>query len=169
MKTLYIGRHAKSSWDYPELPDIDRPVTEKGINNTKKVLREMQNKGICIDLLISSYAKRAYETAKIIAAGINYPVEKIDINKNIYRCDENYIFDLLYEISDNIDTIMIIGHNPTLTQFINYFIDKKFDILPTSGIVSMSFDINKWNKIAKAKPKINFILFPKLISSGNIS
>ena len=164
MKTLYIVRHAKSSLEFPELPDIDRPIIEKGINNTKKVVVEMQNRNVRVDLLISSHAKRAYETAKIIATGINYPVEKIEVNKEIYHVDENNIFNMLFALNDDIESIMIIGHNPTLTQFVNLFLSKKIDLLPTSGVVSISFNIKKWNDIVNAKPKINFTFFPKFLN-----
>lgn len=164
MKTLYIVRHAKSSWDFPDLPDIDRPIVDKGINNTRKIVIELNNKKVQVDLLISSHAKRAYETAKIIATGINYPVEKIEVRKGIYRVDRDDIFNILFALNDNIDSVMIVGHNPTLTQFANLFLDKKIDILPTSGVISISFKINNWIGIIKAHPKTNFTLFPKLLN-----
>ncbi|MFA5782094.1 MAG: histidine phosphatase family protein [Bacteroidales bacterium] len=164
MKTLYIVRHAKSSWAFPGLPDIDRPIVDKGINNTKKIVIEMNNRKVQVDLLISSHAKRAYETAKIIATGINYAVEKIEVSEGIYRVNRDDIFNILFALNDTIDSVMIVGHNPTLTQFANLFLDKKIDILPTSGVISISFKINNWIGVIKAKPKTNFTLFPKLLN-----
>lgn len=157
-------RHAKSSWNFPDLPDADRPIVDKGINNTKKIVIELNNRKVQVDLLISSHAKRAYETAKIIATGINYPVEKIEVNKGIYRVDRDDIFNILFALNDNIDSVMIVGHNPTLTQFTNLFLDKKIDILPTSGVISISFEINNWIGVIKAHPKTNFTLFPNLLN-----
>ena len=163
MKTLYIVRHAKSSWDFPELPDIERPVTEKGIYNTKKILADLNNKNISIDLLICSHAKRAYETAKLFSTGLNYPVEKIVVSKGIYQVDTDDIFNLIFGVKDDIDSLMIVGHNPTLTQFANIFLDEKIDLLPTSGVISINFEADNWNEIIKAPHKINFTLFPKLL------
>lgn len=164
MKTLYIVRHAKSSWDFPDLPDIDRPIIEKGINNTKKIATELRNKNIFVDLMICSHAKRARETSKIIAAGINYPIEKIEISKNIYEVSDDDIFDVINEADDNKISLMIIGHNPTLTQFANRFLEEQIEILPTSGVVAISFETNSWLEISKAAHKTDFILFPKQLN-----
>lgn len=160
MKTLYIVRHAKSSWDFPDLPDIDRPVIERGIFKTKKIVAELNNMNISLDLMISSHAKRANDTAKIIAAGINYSVEKIMVSKNIYQVDRDEIFKLIFGLNDNLDSLMIVGHNPTMTQFVNLFLEEKIDLLPTSGVVSISFETGNWLGIIKAPHKTNFILFP---------
>jgi phosphohistidine phosphatase len=164
MKTLYIVRHAKSSWDFPDLPDLDRPIIEKGIYNTKKIAAELNDKKVVVDHIISSHAKRARETAKIIAAGINYPIEKIEVSKNIYELTDDDILDLIYGVDDDMISLMIIGHNPTFTQLANRFLDEQIELLPTSGIVSLNFDTNSWLEILKSKHKTNFILFPKQLN-----
>lgn len=162
MKTLYIVRHAKSSWDFPDLKDAERPLIEKGINKTKKMLLELIEKNVVVDVIVSSHAKRAHETAKLIAKGINYPVEKIEISQHIYQVNRDDIFNILFSQNDSIDSLMIVGHNPTLTQFANLFLEEKIELLPTSGIVSISFETDKWIEVIKAKHKTNFIIFPKL-------
>lgn len=164
MKTLYIVRHAKSSWDFPDLPDVERPLLEKGIYNTNKIIKELNEKGVKIDMLVSSHAKRAYETAKIIAKGILFPVEKIEVNRNIYQVNRDELFNVIFSQNDEMESLMIVGHNPTLTQFTNLFIDDKIEILPTSGIISIDFETDKWIGVIKANHKINFILFPKMLS-----
>jgi phosphohistidine phosphatase len=161
MKTLYIVRHAKASWEFPDLADVERPIIEKGIYNTKLIVAELSNKNISVDLMVSSHAKRAKETAKIIATGINYPVEKIEISRHIYQVDRDDIFDILFAVKDTIDTLMIIGHNPTLTQFANLFLDEKIEFLPTSGVVSVSFETGNWIGVINSPYKTNFTLFPK--------
>ena len=163
MKTLYIVRHAKASWEYPNLPDDDRPIIEKGIINTKLIIAELNKQKITVDLIISSHAKRAFETAKLIATGINYPVEKIEVNKFFYQVEPDIIFNIIFSVKDTIDSLMIVGHNPTLTQFANLLLKDKIEILPTSGVASISFETGKWNGIEHAKNKTNFILFPNLI------
>ena len=159
MKTLYIVRHAKSSWDFAELPDVERPLTEKGIYNTKKILAELNNENISLDMLICSHAKRAFETAKLFASGFNYPVENIVISKGIYQVDRDDIFNVIFGVKDDIDSLMIVGHNPTLTQFSNLFLEEKIDLFPTSGIISINFEADSWNDIIKAPHKINFTIF----------
>jgi len=164
MKTLYIVRHAKASWDFPELPDIERPIIEKGIYNTKKIVIELNKRKVVVDLIISSHAKRALETAKIIATGIYYPIEKIETSKGIYEVDMYNILDIISEVDDDIKSLMIFGHNPTFTHIANYFLPEEIEILPTSSVVSIEFEMNKWTDIKQAKHKINFTLFPKMLN-----
>lgn len=163
MKTLFIVRHAKSSWDFPELPDVERPLIEKGINNTKKIVNELNEKRVTVEMIVSSHAKRALETARLIATGICFPMEKIEVSNNIYQVDRDEIFNIIFSQKDELNSLMIVGHNPTLTQFANLFLEEKIDLLPTSGIISFSFETGKWIEVIKAKCKTNFILFPKML------
>ena len=77
MKTLYLVRHAKSSWKHPELSDFERPLNKRGKNDAPFMGKLLFKKGINPELLISSPAKRASSTAKIIASELNYDKEKI--------------------------------------------------------------------------------------------
>jgi phosphohistidine phosphatase len=164
MKTLYIVRHAKSSWDFPELSDLERPIIEKGIYNTKKMAKELNDKKVVVDHMISSHAKRALETAKIIAAGINYPIEKIEISKNIYEHTDDDILDMISGVDNDMISLMVFGHNPTFTQLANRFLDEPIELLPTSGVISITFETNNWLEITKVKHKTNFMLFPKQLN-----
>ncbi|MBI9037851.1 MAG: histidine phosphatase family protein [Bacteroidales bacterium] len=158
MKTIFIVRHGKSSWDFPELSDKKRPLLKKGINRTKKIGKYLSDNNIKVDLIISSPAVRAFETARIIAKEINYPKEKIEINNSIYESNEENILVIIESLPNEINSIMIFGHNPAFTYFSNYFLEDKLDWLPTSGTVSISFQTDDWMKIVSAKRKINFVL-----------
>jgi phosphohistidine phosphatase len=163
MKTLHIIRHAKSAWDQPGLPDHDRPLLRKGEKRTKKTADYLLKNKITIDLIISSSAVRAYETAKIIANTINYPIENIKVEPRIYYADFENLFDLLYELPDEINSVMMFGHNPAITQFANYFIDKEIEYMHTSEVVSISIKTNKWNEIDSSERITNFVIYPKMI------
>lgn len=160
IKTLYIMRHAKASWDYPELPDYDRPLTESGMINSKKIATELQNRNVSVELIICSYAKRSHDTARIIATGINYPVEQIEVCNDIYEGDTDDFFKLIFQVNDDITSLMIVGHNPTVTQFVNLFVKTRIDILPTSGLFSLNFETENWLDITKSRVKTGFYLFP---------
>lgn len=161
MKTIYIVRHAKSSWNTTEIPDEQRPLMEKGKKKTKKVIDYLHDNHIKVDYIISSHAVRAYETAKILAHGLKYPSENIKIDSSIYYADGDAILNQFYDLPDRFDSVMIVGHNPSLTDFVNLFLISPIDNLPTSGVVSFSFDTGAWEKIPTARRKTNFILFPK--------
>ncbi len=163
MKTLYIIRHAKSSWDDPGLTDHDRPLMQKGINKTIKITEFLKWKIICPDLFLSSTAVRARQTAEIISKGLNYPSEKINTSNSLYHAGSESIFNELYGLSNQINSVMIFGHNPGLTYFANKFLNPTIENLPTSGVVSISFETNKWEKINEAKFHVNFVMFPKML------
>lgn len=161
MKTLYLIRHAKASWEMPGVSDADRPLIPKGIKRTALVLDFLKERGTTADLIMSSPAVRAYETAKIIAAGLNYPAGKIKTDRKIYDGYYDRILDLIYGTPNNINSLMIFGHNPTITNLANLFLHPGIDNMPTSCVVCLSFDTGKWEEIPSAEPKQEFVVFPK--------
>ncbi len=161
MKTLYIVRHAKSSWDHPGLEDHQRPLLEKGKKRTRYVIDYLLNDQARVDLIVSSHAVRAHDTARIIANALHYPADRIMVSKNLYFGDPESFFDLFYDLSDDIDSLMLVGHNPGFTTFSNYFLDKKIDNLPTSGIVCITFDMQGWENIHDSKRKTKFVISPR--------
>lgn len=163
MKTIYIVRHAKSSWDNPSLTDHDRPLADTGIAKTKLIVEYLLKKNVRPELMISSSAVRARETAKLMAAGLGYPVDKIRIEDKLYHASPDSIADEMYALADNINSVMIFGHNPTLTYFVNQYLEPSIENLPTSGVVAIEFNTEMWNQIASSKNFIRFTIFPKMI------
>jgi phosphohistidine phosphatase len=162
-KTLYIVRHAKSSWEDPFLSDHERPLAPKGVRKTKKIAGFLKNSISRPELFLSSTAVRARQTAGILAKELGYPEEKIKYTANLYHAGEDAIFNELYALPDDIHSVMIFGHNPGFTYFVNLFLNPTIDNLPTSGTVSVSFSTNKWNEINTAKFHVNFVVFPKML------
>lgn len=163
MKTLYLMRHAKSSWEEPGVSDADRPLVPKGIRKTRLIVDFLLNRNTSVDLMISSPAVRAFETAKIVASGLNYPVSKIRTERKIYDGYYDRILDLIYETSDNHNSLMIFGHNPTITNLANLFLHPGIEIMPTSCIVCLSFTTDKWEDIPSIEAIREFIIFPKML------
>jgi phosphohistidine phosphatase len=161
MKTLYIVRHAKSSWKYPELTDEERPLLEKGKKRTRKVIDYLLDKNTKVDLIISSHAVRAMETARILAHALGYPEDNILISRQVYHANAEQLYDQFFDLSDEVEDLMIVGHNPAFTNFANHFLDKKIDWLPTSGIVSVSFNTRLWVNINMAERSTNFVVYPR--------
>lgn len=161
MKTVYIVRHAKSSWDISGIPDEERPLLEKGKKRTKKIIDFLHRQDISVDYIISSHAVRALETAKILAHALNYPKDNIKVDPHIYFANGNSIFNQFYDLPDQYNSVMIVGHNPALTDLVNHYLRPKIDNLPTSGVVSITFDTDQWERIHLANHTINFVVFPK--------
>ncbi|MCB2221100.1 MAG: histidine phosphatase family protein [Bacteroidetes bacterium] len=161
MKLLYIVRHAKSSWDHPGLEDYQRPLLEKGEKRTKYVVDYLLQNHTHVDLILSSHATRALETAKIIASAIAYPENRIMISKNIYHGDSESLFNHFYDLSDEVTSLMMVGHNPAFTYAANYFLDKPIDNLPTSGVVCIEFQTTQWQHFLEAPRKTKFVVSPR--------
>lgn len=160
MKTIYIVRHAKSSWDINDSPDIQRPLLEKGKKRTKKVIDYLLQNNVQVDYIMSSHAVRALETAKILAHALKY-VNEIKVDSHLYYADGDSILNQFFDLPDRYQSIMIVGHNPALSDFVNKYLEDPIDHLPTSGIVSISFHTERWDKVPTAGYKVNFVLFPK--------
>ena len=163
MKTIYIVRHAKSSWENYSLSDHDRPLLEIGIKKTIRVIDFLLSNQVQADLFISSTAKRALGTAKLIAEGIGYPVDKIQTIANLYHGSANAIYTELYGLPEEVSSVMVFGHNPSFTYFVNNFLRPTIDNLPTSGIVSISFESDKWEEIDNSNFSVNFMVTPKML------
>ena len=165
MKTLYLLRHAKSSWSHPGLTDFYRPLIDTGIRRNRKIIKYLNDKNVSVDLIISSPAVRTLETAKLIAAGIDYPIEKIQLEPGLYEASLRDYQNLIYDAPDEINSLMIVGHNLTITYVANFFLGPEIEVLPTSGLVGISFDSEQWREIPSVEPKQLFVVFPKMLKS----
>ncbi len=160
MKTLYLIRHAKSSWNDSDLDDHQRPLLEKGIKKTEKIVEFLKNRNTSPCTIISSQTVRAVETAKIIARGLKYPENEILTDSKLYFDGTDGINEVVYAIPDEKKSALIIGHNPYLTQFTNRFLARKIESMPTSGVVCIDFNTNNWHQISIAEKKTRFIIYP---------
>ena len=161
MKTLYIVRHAKSSWKYPKLDDFERPLNKRGRKNAPfmgKVLKRLQ---VAPELIISSPANRAAMTARIIAASINYPLENIRYREAIYEFSESALIDVVKQIDDAVNDAMVVGHNPAINGLANYIGDQPIGNIPTCGAICVELDISSWANISDHCGKLKFFEFPK--------
>ena len=161
MKTLYIARHAKSSWDFPELTDIDRPLNGRGNKNAPEMGQRLFKRNIKPDLLLSSPANRAFTTAQKIAQEIGYPLEEISTSQEIYHVGSGELMDIVRGQNDSINSLMIFGHNPGFTWFANSLTGENIDNIPTCGIVAIEFDVDSWSNIEAGEGKLIFFDYPK--------
>ena len=164
MKTIYLVRHAKSSWEFTELPDQNRPLLEIGKKRTKKIIDFLVEKKTNPDLIISSSALRCKETAGYIARGLSYPVNEIQINPEIYHASLISLFNLFYDLSNQYQSVMVVGHDPALTNFVNNFTKIPIDYIPTSGVVCIEFETDNWDTIHNSEYTIKYMMYPKLLS-----
>ena len=161
MKTLYLVRHAKSSWKYPNLDDFERPLNKRGRKSAPFMGSILKKLKVSPDLILSSPANRAAMTARIIADKIGYPLEKIRYSESMYEFSANALIDVIEHLDDVANKAMLVGHNPALTDLANYIGDKPISNIPTSGVFCADLDIPSWAKISDHCGKLKFFEFPK--------
>lgn len=161
MRTLYLVRHAKSSWAEPGLSDKDRPLNKRGKHDAPKMGSLLYAKGERPQLLISSPAKRAMSTAKRIAKELDYSAKKIICDDRLYMADVEDFYTVIKETEDNIDQLMFFSHNYGITYFANLITGGNIDNIPTCGVVRIDFDISSWKDIEGQKGKMVYFEYPK--------
>ncbi len=144
-KILHIVRHAKSSWDYDDISDIDRPLMERGINDAHKMGRRLKKRESVPGVIFSSPANRALHTATIIARELDFPFDQFHIDPILYEGGETKILQLVRQIDDRYSEAMITGHNPDFTYLANSLTKQGIDKIPTCGIVSIEFAVDSWS------------------------
>ena len=145
MKRLTLLRHAKSSWKDPDLDDFDRPLNSRGEHDAPLMGLRLQARGARPSLLLTSPAKRAQRTARLIAKSIGYPPEFLQRERELYLADPPTILAVIARQDDSFNDILVCGHNPGLTDLASRLTDRPFDNVPTCGVVAMHADIGSWD------------------------
>ncbi|MBA4405826.1 phosphohistidine phosphatase [bacterium] len=161
MKTLYLIRHAKSSWDDTNQTDFERPLNKRGEHDTPIMAKVLSNVNLSSGLVISSPANRAYTTAQIFMEKLLFPSEKIITDNRIYEAGIRELMTLVREIDNRIETVLLFGHNPGLTSLTNLLGDKFIPEMPTCSIVGLKFELNTWAEVERQSGKIFLFDYPK--------
>lgn len=161
MKTLTLLRHAKSSWKDAGLIDHDRPLNKRGKRDLPVMGERIQRAGIRPSLILSSSAVRAWKTAKGIATEISYPIEFLQREQRLYHAGVRLIIEVLADQDDAFNSIMIVGHNPGLTDFANHLLPGLTHNIPTCGLVSVTVDSDDWNLKKKKNVELAVYDYPK--------
>ena len=160
MKKIILIRHGKSAWDQPWLSDHDRPLADRGIHDAPKMASRLKEKSIHPDLILSSTALRAADTAKITAEILGFPEDEIEFEKNLYHASPSILLKYIHLQKDSKDLNLLVGHNPGLNELISH-LGGKLDNLPTSGQFGFQFTTDSWNEIGPQNAKVWFIDYPK--------
>jgi phosphohistidine phosphatase len=119
MRNLFLLRHAKSSWKDASLSDFDRPLSNRGKQDAPLIARQFLKNKIEIDLIISSSARRTLETGKIFENVLRL-TSKILKDDNLYYASSYDMLKTITQINDNIRNVIIVCHNPGITNLANY-------------------------------------------------
>ena len=154
-KTLYLLRHAKSSWKDISLSDFDRPLNKRGKHDAPFMAEKMRAKGIRPQLILSSPAKRAKKTAKTFSDILEV---ELHLDKKLYEGNISEMLEIIEHLFEHHDEVMIVAHNPELTMINDILSNKEIFNIPTTGIVAIVFN---HLPTQKSKGRQLFFEYPK--------
>ena len=161
MKTLYLSRHAKSSWNNSNMSDHARPLNERGERDAPEMGNRLRKRKPQPTIIISSSAVRAETTATILAEAIDYPLSDIKIDERLYAAESSNVISIIHELDDAIDCAMLVGHNPTFTDLINTLSGSQIENVPTCGMAVLRFPTKTWSKIGQVQGELLDFDYPK--------
>ena len=161
MKKLIVVRHSKSSWKDSSLSDFDRPLNKRGKRDGKKMSEFLSKYIKSIDLLLCSSSNRTILTSKYYKDSLQ--IKNSIFTESLYHASKKEIIENFYSIDFSVNSILLIGHNPGLTEFINFSTDENLFNLPTTGTVIIEYPIEKWIELEYVSGKVKLMKFPKQI------
>jgi len=156
MKELILVRHAKSSWKTAGVSDFDRPLNKRGSHDAPIMGRRLADLDIVPDMIVASPAKRAMDTAEIIAREMGVPSNLILPDIQIYAASASGLIRLIRQLDDDWDHVMMVGHNPGIRNTGVLLVGDVIGTFPTCAILSMELEVDHWNR---AMPSCGRILF----------
>ena len=152
MKTLLLVRHAKSSWDEPGLEDHERPLNERGLRNAPLMGHRLGERGTIPDLIRSSTAVRARSTAQLMARAMGLMHEHVELDERLYGASPETILDIAAEADDAVGTVMIVAHDPGLSDLAYSLSDGEIEHMPTCAVAEFRFDVETWREAVESEP-----------------
>jgi len=170
MKTIYLVRHGKAVSRELDIPDYERSLVDKGEKNSVKMAQLLKEKDFSADLFISSPANRTLETAKIFSRVFNYPEDEILLEKGIYDdIDSKSFFTILKKIDDKFNSVMLFGHEPTISGLVSELVPEFSAGMSKSGIAGITLSIEKWSDVKPGTGILKLLLFPGKSSKARIA
>ncbi|MBT9393237.1 histidine phosphatase family protein [Hymenobacter sp. NST-14] len=161
MKTLYLMRHAKSSWSFEGLNDQQRPLNDRGRDDAPLMGRALAERELTLDLIVSSPAVRALSTAALVAKELGHTPEQLRVVEEIYEATVPDLLAVVQQLPDTAGAVLLVGHNNTLTEFANLLSPSEIPPMPTASIACLKFATDQWAAVSQANAEYYFFDKPK--------
>lgn len=139
MRTLYLCRHAKSSWAQPGQPDHERPLNERGLRDAPAMALRFKQRGEPLHRIVSSDANRALATARAFAAELGIGPDRFTLEPRLYHASVRAIAEVVAHLPDDAERVMLFGHNPGFSEAVAHFASEGPGELPTCALVRIDF------------------------------
>lgn len=161
MKELVLFRHGKTEPHHGS-GDFFRELTQRGIEQVPMMGTRLMETGFYPDAIFTSSASRAIQTADLISHVFGYDLHKIIIEKKLYLCEANDLMQFVKDLPEKFSSVIIVGHNNGLTDFINLFTEVKIVNLPTSGYSLLKNKVDQWQNTNSKEQFTGMVNYPSL-------
>ncbi len=163
MKKLILARHAKSSWEHA-IADIERPLNNRGLHDAPVMADYLKSQGVNVDIIISSPALRAKTTAQFYFDKLLNSGQKLKIDDSIYDAYEQDLLKIINELDEAVNSVMLVGHNPTFTLLANILANERIVNMPTCSSVTICFDVSDWMHVKAGAGAMERFDYPKKLN-----
>lgn len=164
VKTLFLARHAQASERQSGETDAERQLNSKGLQNSTRMGMNFSNKDVQFDIIISSPAMRALTTATLIAEQLKYDTSKIHVNPEIYEASVRTLLQVVNQLKDEWNTVLLVGHNPTISYLAEYLTKWEIGDLTTCGVVQIELHVEKWDMMSEGTGTFISYEYPDLLN-----
>ena len=159
MKTLFILRHAKSSWDQPGLKDFERPLNERGRRDAPRMGRLMRERALRPDVILCSPAERTRQTAALLSAAAGLDAQP-RFDERIYDASAGRLIDVVSEVEREAGSVLLIGHNPGAEELIEALTGAR-ERMTTAALACVELDIDAWDDLSPECGRLEWVVRPK--------
>ena len=159
-KTLFIVRHAKAKPKEAGGKDFDRTLTSEGLQQSSRLGAYIYKKNTDISAIVSSNAMRAIQTSEQIADQINYDISKIHIDPELYEASVRIVLNLVCDLNNDWNEVIIVGHNPVMSFFVEYITGHHFDGMEAGSLVKISCEVDDWKQISEESATFQYYVSP---------
>jgi phosphohistidine phosphatase len=159
MKTLYLLRHAKSSWEDPTLRDFDRPLNKRGLKAAALIGKYMRKHKVRPDVVLSSPAKRTRQTVQLVLEQAQVE-PKMQYDERLYAAGSTNLLNVLREVDDRIESVLVVSHNPGLQDLLEV-LTGELEAMPTAALVQIRLDVDSWSETRERVGSLESVVRPK--------
>ena len=163
MKTIYLIRHAKSSWANHQLSDKERPLNQRGISDTQKIGKKLNELGFHPDKIISSSSVRTTETIKLLCQHIPYSFQDVAFTSTLYHPTNKDFISVIENVDDATNSIALVSHNYGISEFADYLTQDFVSAMPTCAVIAIDLEIDAWKEIIRGIGSTHWYIYPKML------
>ena len=168
MKHLLLLRHAKSDWNADYGNDHDRPLAHRGQEAAIRMGRFLTRTRCVPDQILSSSALRALHTVELAGEAGSWKVP-LSVSKGLYGTTCENALRILREQQDDVQTLLVAGHEPTWSELTGRLVGDAYVKFPTAAVARIDFDVERWSEIDFGTGRLAWLVTPKLLGRAGVS